>query len=97
MDNAGLGGEVERLRQKLGEPLCAECPYARPPVMLEAVRIVYPDGSEDIQRDPRDTSDEPVQLCGRCPYAPGAELEDKRPLRFVEFVRTVRSDAEEGA
>jgi len=87
----------DRLRRlEGGRPqLCDACPYDGPVQYLEALRIIYPDGSEDIQRDPKDTSDEPVKLCGRCPYGPGGALQDERPLEAIEVVRTVRAGEED--
>jgi hypothetical protein len=81
-----------RLRRLEGgsAQLCNACPYDGPVQYLESLRIVYPDGSEDVQRDPKDTTGEPVKLCGRCPYGPGGALQDEMPLGAIEVVRTVR-------
>ncbi len=85
------------MRKLEGDRPCEECPYGpgRPKAQirtLESTKIAYPDGSEDIRRDPRarEASLEPAPaLCGRCPYGPGGT---RPPIRTIEVIRTVRAE-----
>jgi hypothetical protein len=56
----------------------------------ETTRILYDNGSEDWQRDPR-CNEEP-RRCSACPYGPGGL---KPPIRTITVVRTVRTSQDE--
>ena len=81
----------DRLARLEGSRLCEECPLSPGPVRtFRSTRIIYPDGSEDFQRDPRLQDDEPStpKLCERCPYGPGG-LEP--PIRTIHAIGTVHA------
>ncbi len=82
----------DRLKRLEGdEPeLCGGCPFDAPLLTVETERIVYPDGSEDRRRDPRDPGPLPP-LCVSCPFADMPEA--ARPIHTIEVVRTISADA----
>ena len=83
----GLRDRISRLE---GDQLCEECPLPGPVRTFRSTRILYPDGSEDLQLDPRLQDDEPTtpKLCERCPYGPGG-LEP--PIRTIHVIGTVQA------
>jgi hypothetical protein len=86
----GLGDRVGRIEDDRGPELCETCPFDGPLRTLETLRVLYPDGSEDRRRDPRDPG--PLSpLCAACPYSDVPEA--ARPIHTIEVVRTVRADA----
>ncbi len=82
-------GIRDRLRRLEGGRECEECPYRAPMRTVETLRVLYPDGTEDRRRDPRDTErgTAETQVCGQCPHA----RRGRPPIRVVEVVRTVRA------
>ncbi len=82
-------GIRDRLRRLEGGRECEGCPYLTPMRTVETLRVLYPDGTEDRRRDPRDTergTAEP-EACGHCPHA----RRGRPPIRVVEVVRTIRA------
>jgi hypothetical protein len=55
---------------------------------VETLRVVYPDGGEDMLCEPSGEEEPSAKLCGPCPYGPGGL---KPPIHTVEVVRTVRA------
>ncbi len=84
-------GIRDRLRRLEGDRECEECPYRAPMRTVETLRVLYPDGTEDRRRDPRDTERGPgearAEVCDQCPHARRGRV----PIRVVEVVRTVRA------
>ncbi len=82
-------GIRDRLRRLEGDRECEGCPYRAPMRTVETLRVLYPDGTEDRRRDPRDTERGPAEpeVCGQCPHA----RRGRPPIRVVEVVRTIRA------
>ncbi len=82
-------GIKDRLSRLEGDRECEDCPYLAPMRTLETLRVLYPDGTEDRRRDPRDTESGTTraEVCDQCPHARGG----RPPIRVVEVVRTIRA------
>ncbi len=82
-------GIRDRLRRLEGSRECDGCPYLAPMRTVETLRVLYPDGTEDRRRDPRDTErgTTRAEVCDQCPHA----RRGRPPIRVVEVVRTVRA------
>ena len=87
----GLRDRISRLE---GEQRCEECPYPEPIQTFRSNKIVYPDGSVDLQLDPRLRDREPTpELCPRCPFGPLGGL--KPPIRTIHIIGTVQAGQDE--
>ncbi len=82
-------GIRDRLRKLEDGRGCEECPYLAPTRTVETLRVLYPDGTEDRRRDPRDTErgTTRAEVCDQCPHARRGRV----LIRVVEVVRTIRA------